>query len=112
MAKIHGLAYILIGLFISIFSYKVNYEKLVFFYYLGYIFIFVGILKLIFSLMKRKSSKTKELHHKEEHKHQSATMHKENINSMHRQQQYKYCNNCRNVVRITDKFCSRCGARV
>lgn len=119
MVKIHGLVYIAIGIFISVFSYKTNYDKLIFFFYLGFVFIFVGIVKIIIFLIRKSSEEQKvPEHHKEIPKHHQANvhhqpgLHHQQSSQTHRPHQYKYCSNCRNVVRITDKFCNRCGARV
>ncbi|MBI2541569.1 hypothetical protein HYV80_02575 [Candidatus Woesearchaeota archaeon] len=101
MAKIHGFVYILVGAFISIMSWKLNREKLIFFYYAGFVFVFIGVVKLIFSWIKTKANEPK-----------THVQHKTLKNHPIAPQQVKYCNKCRNVVKITDKFCNRCGARV
>ena len=92
MAKVHGIVYIAVGIFVSIMSWKLNYEKLVFFFYAGLIFVFVGIAKLAFSLVKNKTSKKENLRHR---------MHG-NI---------KYCHNCGTALRLHHKFCVKCGAK-
>ncbi|MBS3104867.1 zinc ribbon domain-containing protein [Candidatus Woesearchaeota archaeon] len=94
MAKIHGLVYILVGLFVSIFSWRLNYEKLIFFFYAGWIFVFIGVVKLIFNLIKTKMNKKEKIHHKSV------------------QQHVKFCHNCGIALRQQAKFCARCGARV
>lgn len=95
MPKIHGLIYILVGLFVSILSYKLNYEKLIFFFYAGLIFIFIGVIKLIFDLIKREMSKT-------------TTQHK-----IHgKPQNIRYCHQCGATLSLHHKFCTRCGAKV
>ncbi|MBS3114726.1 zinc ribbon domain-containing protein [Candidatus Woesearchaeota archaeon] len=100
MAKIHGLVYIAVGLFVSIFSWKVNYEKFVFFFYAGLVFVFVGVMKLIFGLIKRKMSKTGEVQHIT------------SVQSQHQAHHYKRCHKCGNIMKMHDRFCSRCGAKV
>ncbi len=102
MAKIHWSAYIIVGLFVSGFSYYFNYEKLLFFFYLGFVFVFVGILKLIFSLMN-KENKKEESHPAQVQAHPS---HRQHI------QHFKRCSRCGNAARASDKFCPRCSARV
>ncbi|MBI2658618.1 zinc ribbon domain-containing protein [Candidatus Woesearchaeota archaeon] len=94
MAKIHWLFYIAVGLFVSISSWRLNYEKLIFFFYIGLFFILIGILKLIFSLIKTKMSKKEKVHHKSP------------------QQHVKYCHNCGAALRHQARFCTRCGAKV
>ena len=93
MVKIHGLVYVIVGLFVSIFSYQLNYEKLVFFFYIGLIFVVVGIAKIIFGLIGHRKNEASAAHHKAQH-----------------QQQVKYCSKCGNVLKLHDRFCSRCGA--
>ena len=102
MAKIHWLVYVIVGLFISIASYKLNYDKFIFFFYSGLIFVFIGVVKLIFSVIKGRMNKQEET--------QKAIQPK--IHPQHRSQQYKRCRKCGNVVRFHDSFCAKCGARV
>ena len=47
MAKIHGLVYIIVGLFVGIASYKINYQNLYIFFYLGMFFIALGVAKIL-----------------------------------------------------------------
>jgi len=101
MAKIHWSVYIIVGALVSALSYRFNYDKLIFFFYFGFVFVFAGIVKLIFSLMNLKSKK--EEMHTQTQVHQA---HKQHI------QHFKRCARCGNVLRISDKFCARCGARV
>ncbi|MBS3101798.1 hypothetical protein J4204_06760 [Candidatus Woesearchaeota archaeon] len=89
MAKIHWLIYVIVGLFISIASYKLDYEKLVFFFYVGFIFVFIGILKLIFNLVKNRTTKKETAHHK----------------AVHQQSNTKYCNQCGAALSLHHKFC-------
>jgi ribosomal protein L32 len=105
MAKIHGIVYILIGAFVSIMSWRLNQEKLLFFYYAGYFFIFVGVLKLIFNLIKNKAEKPK-THISASH----AAQHRPVVKP-HTMQQIKYCHNCGTPLRLHHKFCIKCGAR-
>ena len=89
--KIHGLVYILVGLFVSFASWMVNFGKLLLFFYAGLLFILVGIVKL--SLGKRDEAKHA-AHHKPQH-----------------QAKFRYCPRCANILRPHDRFCSVCGAR-
>ena len=95
MAKIHWLVYVIVGAFVSIASYKLDYKKLVFFFYAGFVFIFIGILKLVFSLMKGRTSK-KETAHK----------------ALNKQSNTKFCHQCGARLSQHHKFCPKCGARV
>lgn len=94
MAKIHGLVYVVVGLFVSVFSWKLNYEKLVFFFYIGLVFIVIGITKMILGLAKKRTDKTEKGHYKDN------------------QKQRKYCPKCGNGLNAGDIFCSRCGTRI
>jgi len=89
--------FFIVGLFISIASYKLNYEKLLFFFYAGWVFVFIGILKLVFNLMKNMTTKKEAIHHKAVHHQQSNT---------------KFCHQCGASLSLHHKFCTKCGARV
>ena len=39
MPKIHGIIYLIIGIFVAITSYEISYAKLYFFFYIGLLFI-------------------------------------------------------------------------
>ncbi len=93
MARIHGLVYVALGLFVSVFSWKLNYEKLVFFVYIGLVFIIIGITKMILGFGKNGKARPK--YDKTQHKHNS-----------------KYCPKCGNGLKADDIFCSRCGSRI
>ena len=95
MPKIHGLVYVFVGLFVSVLSWRLNYQKLIFFFYAGLIFVFAGIVKLTINFVKSKKNKTQNMHHK----------------IQRQSQRLKYCSKCGNVVRIQDRFCSKCGNR-
>ena len=99
MSKIHGLIYIIVGLFVSSISWKLNYAKLFLFFYLGLIFIIVGIVKLILGPKANK----------EEMKPKST---QRNLHQSMQRQHYKRCQRCGNIARIHDNFCSRCGTRI
>ncbi|MEK6983412.1 MAG: hypothetical protein AABX33_02470 [Nanoarchaeota archaeon] len=106
MAKIHGLVYIAVGAFVSIASWKMNYEKLIFFFYAGLIFIFVGIVKLFIGLMKNKNIEQKTsqaIHYSGKRGLPPISHHHKNV---------KYCLRCGNSARLYDKFCGRCGAKL
>ena len=95
MSKIHWSVYLLLGFFVSAFSYKLNYNKLIFFFYIGIIFILIGIAKLIFGNANKTANKAK------------------NIQRTPQQQtRFRYCPKCANILRPNDRFCSICGARV
>lgn len=95
MPKIHGIVYVIIGLFVSAVSWRFNYEKLIFFFYAGLVFVLIGIVKLIFALIRHKGKSAGKIHQK-----------------AHSQIQHKYCSKCGAALNIHNRFCSRCGARV
>src|SRR3989338_7987672 len=100
MAKIHGLVYILIGAFISIMSWRLNQEKLLFFFYAGWAFVFVGVVKLIFNWIKNKAEKPK-VHAQQAQSHHGIR-HKPNIpkpSNTATSHQIKYCHNCGTPLR-------------
>lgn len=96
MAKIHWLIYIIVGLFVSILSWRLNYQKLIFFFYAGVIFIVIGAVKIGLNLIKNKETKPKVVHHKAQHQFP----------------RFKRCQKCGNAARLNDIFCGKCGSRV
>lgn len=108
MAKIHGLVYIALGLFVSIFSWIVNFERFVFFFYIGILIVIYGVAKAVIDFIRRGNATEakKSISQREKHYLMQQQL------SQRAKQQYKYCSKCKNIVRIHDRFCSRCGARV
>ena len=94
MAKIHWLVYIIIGLFVAIFSWKRDFEKLMIFFYLGLMFILIGIVKLVFSIGKNKHKEEK-IHHKASQQHKG-----------------RYCHSCGSPALPHHNFCTKCGAKL
>ena len=95
MAKVHGLVYIAVGSFVSIASWKIDYERFIFFFFIGLAFVLIGFGKIIFSLIKKKKGK-KNLHDKGH-----AQLHRPT-----------YCSSCGSALKPYAKFCANCGARV
>ena len=124
MAKIHGIVYILIGAFIALVSWQINFDDLKAFFYVGLFFAAVGLFKITFSLMKRNEEK-KIIRHKTHPHHlqsPSQSLHsRTNHINMHSQRtnpaplpahsQYKRCKVCHNIMSVHDNFCSKCGNR-
>lgn len=104
MAKIHWSVYIIVGLFVSIFSWRVNYDKFVFFFYAGWIFVFIGIAKLAFGFANKKMNRTKEP--------EVAPQHKAPLQPQQQAHHYRRCRKCGNVIGLHDRFCNRCGSGV
>lgn len=63
MKEIPGYAYLAVGVLVSLMSFFINYQKLIFFFYVGLVMALVGLVKLFFSFLK----KEKEPAHKEHH---------------------------------------------
>ena len=125
--KIHGIAFLLIGIFVSAVSYFINFEQLKFFFYVGIVFIVFGLLKWFVtsafgknrrerkSFMKQINLEPKKEQNKkqiniiqEAQKQQSNQMQKTQINQ---QQNPKFCHNCGNQLKGYEKFCPYCGAQ-
>ena len=93
MAKIHGIIYLIIGFFVSAVSWKINYQRLQFFFYIGLILIIYGVARIVIEFINKKEKK--EIPQ----------------NKLNPKLQYKRCITCGNTARGFDNFCSRCGAR-
>ena len=104
MAKVHGIIFLVIGLFVSIASYKINYDKLYVFFYIGLLFIIYGVAKIIIGFINKDEKKQAPLNRLSQNQ----------LNQLRQpvKQQYKRCQTCGNVARGHDNFCSRCGARI
>ncbi len=100
MAKIHGAVYLIIGIFISLVSYFSTNKSLRFFIYIGFLFGIIGIIKLLFTSLKKKK-KEKPVQHTH-YKHPKVSQKEQSLFT-------KYCQRCGNLVRTFDNFCSRCG---
>lgn len=104
MAKIHGLIYIIVGLFISILSWKLTYQKFILFFYIGLIFVLVGAIKIILNFLKNKSqNKLQSAHQKMPYQLQQKHL---------QAQKFRRCHKCGNIMKLNDRFCSRCGVGV
>ena len=92
MAEIHGLAYIIIGVFITAFSLyignKTGITKLIIFIITGIVMIIICIIKLI----TKRTAKKQEV-------------------KPHHVASVKYCSRCGNRLRKEDNFCYKCGHR-
>jgi len=97
MAKIPSWVFIGTGLFVSIVS-LFRYAKFKIFFYAGLIFIVVGMVKL-FSKSAKSEGELSSTHQKAHQAHKSNP-------------QIKYCHQCGSPMRLHERFCMRCGARV
>jgi hypothetical protein len=99
MAEIHPLAFIIVGIVVTIVSVFVG---LTFFIYAGVILMAWGLGKASFKRLKE----PREL------KRTGPVPTQEPIRVEHPGQvHYVHCRRCGNRVRPTDQFCSRCGSR-
>lgn len=105
MAKIHGLVYIIIGILLVIASWKINFNELILFFYAGWLFVLVGIVKLLLGFGKKENR----VQQKEQNRNVSHLMSRSNLHQTHH---YKKCPRCGSVMRINDRFCSKCGLGV
>jgi uncharacterized paraquat-inducible protein A len=102
MVKIHGIVYIIMGIFVSIASYRINYDNLLIFFYLGFFFIALGAAKIVLGFIFRKNKEEKN----------TISMARQNYPNPAQRHQYKRCHKCSNITRLTDRFCSRCGTKM
>ena len=72
MAKVHGIVYITLGLFISIASWRIDKEKLIIFFYVGLFFVLIGAFKLVLNFIKNKANKQEKIQTKAQHEHHPA----------------------------------------
>lgn len=118
MVQIHGIAYIAIGVSVITISSFVG-ERYKVFFYLGFVFVFGGIGKLLYKWMTKEekpSSHTHALHgghhttqrqgHHQRHPHQAQRQHHQV------QHHFKVCRRCGTHSPARAHFCSHCGARV
>jgi len=59
MVKIHGIAYLIIGVLVTASSYYIDKQKLIVFFYIGLIMIGIGIAKLVVKSISGSANKTK-----------------------------------------------------
>lgn len=103
MAKLHWMTFVIAGLVLSFGSWMINRERFVLFFYAGFVFLLIGIVKFIYRSRGEENEKS-ESAARPAHvpgKMQNKPMHP-NI---------KYCQRCRAPSRINANFCSNCGSR-
>jgi len=103
MTKIHWIAYFVIGLFVSAVSWKISYQKMVFFFYAGLAFIIVGIVKLIMSIKPGKGNEARQ-------QKKSLSRHHYTVQNPH-QTRFRRCHKCGNVTAISNRFCGKIGSQ-
>lgn len=91
MAKIHGIAYVIFGIILSVVSFYINKSQekrsFILFFYIGILMVIIGLIKLIFGKKEEKPQK------------------RESAFS-------KYCSYCGNAAQAFDQFCSKCGNKL
>lgn len=105
MTKIHGIAYIIIGIFVLIIS--TTSEKFIVFYYAAWAFVAFGAIKLIINFVKKKIGANNVANPKP---HQRILGQQQKAQHGHQAQHLKRCGRCGSVLRLHDRFCGRCGA--
>ena len=95
--KIHAIIYLIIGAVISYVSLRIG-STFTFFFYVGLVFIGIGVAKLLIGfLLKKKESKS-------EKKNEAPMRVSPPL--------WKHCSRCKSQVRTVDFFCWRCGTRL
>ena len=99
MAKIHWIVYIVVGLFVSIMSWRLGYEKLFIFFYAGIIFVLAGIIKAVIDAKRKKKNEALSKIFKADAKEKPS-------------QPLRYCLKCGDMVRAIEGKCPKCGTVV
>lgn len=120
MAKIPGIAFVLIGVLLTAMSYYINNlqgtNSLNMFIYVGYIFIAYGIAKILIAYITKKG-KSDDLFNK---KKDGQLPDEESLNEVvERKKHHKtdlygyigYCRKCNTPMRGINRYCHRCGLK-
>ncbi|MBI2108403.1 hypothetical protein HYU10_05425 [Candidatus Woesearchaeota archaeon] len=111
MAEIHWLVYIIIGFFLVLGSWAIDQERLLFFYYVGFIFLLVGIVKFIYTKSKSSEEGQKSRHSKPANMGQRS--YNQPVHAAHsKSPNVKYCQACRTASYYFANYCHKCGARL
>jgi membrane protease subunit (stomatin/prohibitin family) len=110
--KIHPIVYIIIGFAVAIISYNVDYTKLILFFWVGIIFIMVGLVKFLFRFLQRELKETKTqkktYQHIKNQENQSQKVHyNQHLNSTE-----IFCHNCGAKLNSKFNFCPGCGTKI
>jgi len=96
MAGISGFIYLIVGLFVSGFSYYLNNNKganLAIFIYAGLVLAIIGVIKVGYKLLKSRGLEPVKVRRVQESPVSA------------------FCHNCGNAIKNVENFCTRCGAR-
>ena len=110
MAKIHGLAYLMIGIMISVLSYYIdnNIKKgFSLFIYVGLLMMIIGVIRLAAIWVKNKKEKEAK-----QPMRQHARIHAPQNAPRHTYNQLAYCSRCGADLNPSDNFCYNCGNRL
>lgn len=102
--EIHWFFWLLIGIAVAVTSFIVG-EKLIVFFYIGLLFIILGIGKLIYNYITNNDVKeTKTIARDIYYRPESQQLHKQQLSTGS-----IFCRNCGSKLRTTDNFCYKCG---
>ena len=127
--KLNGIVYIVVGAILAGFSYyttsvneKLDTQKFLLFIWIGYVFIGIGVIKIISKILSRpkKPKLAKENFHHHKPVQQNDSVQQNNAlqqQTQHAEQQQtnqmiKFCSKCGSAVRHFDNFCYKCGSRM
>ncbi|MEA2036971.1 MAG: hypothetical protein U9O94_05650 [Nanoarchaeota archaeon] len=112
MVKIHGIVYIILSAGILYFSYRIGQQKFMLFILVGYLFLAVGMGKLVFGFINRKKdSPDKKTNVNEQQLGRMNTQ--QNVqNNSNNQGRGRYCHRCGAVLGGYENFCYGCGQRL
>ena len=121
--KLHGLVYIIVGVILVGFSYyatsvneSLDLQKFMLFVWIGYVFIGIGVLKIIYKILSKpkKAKLAKENFHQHKQVQQQSNMEQQSQHSKQQQpnQLIKFCSHCGSTMRHFDNFCYKCGSRM
>ncbi|MFH2028604.1 MAG: zinc ribbon domain-containing protein [Nanoarchaeota archaeon] len=104
MTKIHGIVYVIIGVAVALYSYKVNPTKLILFMYAGIIFSIWGLIRIFID--RAKKPKVHKHHQQRSMPHPQAPIHQQGSPVA------KFCHRCGTTLHNFQNFCHNCGERL
>ncbi len=109
--RIHGVFYILAGVAISLYTRFIEARadtgsKLTLFFYVGLVFIGVGIFKLVARYVFKRGGGSDEESHPHDSEHEE---HKKRSRGYQQSPKSKICPRCRSKMHPRVKYCSNCG---
>ena len=57
MAKLHWIVFVIVGFILTFGSWRISMERFVLFFYAGFVFLLIGIVKLIYRRRSKESKK-------------------------------------------------------